>query len=88
MEGAGAVSKPKLFRLFGPQSGLGIREGRGPPGPFPGSATELSLESVPVITEQTTLPSVVEIPCQHSLSFACSNLSFSRKTAGIEYDLC
>ena len=58
------------------------RKGRaGPPGPFPGSATELRLESVSVITEHTTLPSVVEIPCQHSLPFACSNLLFSRKTA-------
>ena len=35
--------KINFFRPFGPQSGLKIR-GAGPPGPFPGSATEHCFE--------------------------------------------
>ena len=34
--GGEAVSKNNFFRVFGPQFGLKIRGGAGPPGPLPG----------------------------------------------------
>ena len=51
----GPVSK-NFFRPFGPQFGLRIRGGWGPPGPSPGSATDINfLLTIPTDYQEKSL---------------------------------